>query len=82
MGQPRVKWGQIERYFAKRGYEIKGSGGDKMIIAPKTDDPNRTRNVVRVGHKWCSSGGSEVLHASLQQIRRSFGVTAEQILND
>jgi len=82
MGQPRVKWGQVERYFLRRGYEIKGSGGDKLIIAPQTPDAKRTRNVVRIGHKWCSSPGSEVLHASLQQIRRAFGVTVEDILND
>ena len=80
MGQPRVKWGQIERYFSRRGYEIKGSGGDKMIIAPKTDDPNRKRNVVRVGHKWCGSPGTEVIPAVLQQIRRSFGVSVQDIL--
>ena len=82
MGRPRVKWGQAERFFTRRGYEIRGAGGEKMVIAPKTPDSTRTRNVVRVGHHSCNSAGSEILPCYLQAFRRAFNVTAEDILND
>ena len=81
MGKHTVKWGQVHRYFVKRYYNIKGSGGDKIIVAPKDGKP-RSRNTVLIGHKCCSHAGDDVWPCYLQAIRRGFGVTAEEISND
>jgi hypothetical protein len=81
MGQPRVKWGQAERFFARHGYEIRSSGGDKIIIAPATDGKPGSRNTVRVGHTSCGHGGTELLKCYLSLFRRAFGVSAEDIIN-
>jgi hypothetical protein len=39
MGQRRLKWASIERYLRTHGYEIRPSGGDKIIIAPRDNNP-------------------------------------------
>ena len=80
MGQPRVKWGQVRRYFERRGYEITSSGGECIIRAPRTSDEKRTRPQVTIGHKWCNHAGSELLPCYLQAIRRTFGVSVSDIL--
>lgn len=82
MGQPSVKWGQVRRYFKRRNYEIYGSGGDKIIVAPKDSDAARSRQTVLIGHKCCSHAGDEVWPSYLQAIRRAFGVSARDIVND
>ena len=82
MAKRQVKWGQVERYFSRRGYQIRGAGGENMIVAPNTPNANRTRNVVRVGHTSSNHAGSTVLPCYLNAIRRAFGVSVEDILND
>ena len=80
MGQPRVKWGQVERYCARNGYVIKSSGGDKIIIAPK-DGRQRGRQTVRIGHTSCSHAGTELLKVYESKLRNVFGIKIEDILN-
>lgn len=82
MSHPRPKWGQTQRFFRKRHYTIRPTGGDKIIVAPKDGDSKRTRQTVRIGHKCCSGPGNELLPCYVSQIKRAFGVTAEDILND
>ena len=82
MSRRRPKWGQIERYFRRRNYDIYQDGGDRIIAAPKDNDPTRLRQTVRIGHKFCARSGSQPLGAHLSKIRRAFGVTAEDIIND
>ena len=80
MSQPRLKWGEVERYFLRRGYTIRTGGtGEKQVVAPRGPDPKRTRPVVRIGHKWCARPGNELLPAYVKAIERAFGVTAEEI---
>ena len=80
MSKIRVKWGQAERYFRRHGYTIRTQGGDKIIIAPRDRDPARRRQTVRVGHRFCTRSGDELLPAHLAMIRRAFGITAADIL--
>ena len=80
MSRPRVKWGQARRYFLRHGYEIRSQGGDKIIIAPPDQNPDRSRQTVRIGHRFCTRPGDELNNAHVQMIRRAFGVTREQLL--
>jgi len=81
MSQSPVKWGDVEKYFTRRGYEIRGrKTGDRIIVAPRDDDPKRHRQTVRIGHRFCTHRGHELLRAHLGKIKRAFGVTAEDIL--
>ncbi|HZK83016.1 MAG TPA: hypothetical protein VFC46_18170 [Humisphaera sp.] len=82
MGQPRVKWGQAERYFLKRGYEIRSAGGEKIVVAPAGHGDPRARQTVRVGHTSCNSPGSELLRCYLSAFNRVFKVSIQDILND
>ncbi len=81
MGRPTVKWGQVQKYFIKRGYEITGSGGDTIIKAP-ADNQNLTasRNQVRIGHKCSNHKGDELYDCYVQSLKRAFGVTWQDIL--
>jgi len=79
MSQPRVKWGQAERYFKRNGCTIRSSGGDKIIIAPSDGDTERTRQTVRIGHNYCARAGDELSNGHLSAIRRAFGVTRDQL---
>ena len=61
MSQQSVKWALVKRYFSKRNYEIKFSGGDAYIYAPRDgNNEERSRNVVKIGHKCSNRGGAEV----------------------
>lgn len=82
MSQPKVTWGVAFRYFSRRGYEIRSSGGDKIIVAPADGLTNRFRQTARIGHTYCSHPGDELLPAHLSMIHRAFGVTRSDILND
>ena len=79
MSQVRPKWKQIERYFLRHGYAIHDSGGDKIIVSPPDLNPDRMRTTVRIGHRF-TKAGSELSWGHIHQIRRAFGVTAEDIL--
>ena len=78
MSQPRLKWREVERYFARHGYQIRGSGGDKIIIAPQAGTKGG-RQVVRIGHKCCNHPGDELYPCYVSLLRRAFNVTPEQI---
>lgn len=80
MSQPRVKWFQVKRYFLRRGYEIRPSGGDKIIVAPQNKKGQRSRNMVRIGHKCCSQPAAELYDCYLSLIKRTFGVTRAEII--
>lgn len=80
MGRPQIKWAMVEKYFSRRGYEIRGSGGDKIIVAPK-DGKTRSRNTVLIGHNYCSHAGDELANGHLKQLKHAFGVKWEDILN-
>ena len=81
MSQPRVKWGNIERFCNQNGFEIKGKGGDKIIVAPKGDGVPLSRNTVRIGHKSCGRQGAEVLECYISALKRAFGITRQQLLD-
>ncbi len=80
MSQPRPKWKDVERYFLRRGYAIYSDGGDKIIVAPPDADPRRKRQTVRIGHRFAGSPGRELPYGHVSQIKRAFGVTAEDII--
>ena len=80
MSRPAIKWGKLKRYVLKHGYQIRPSGGDKIIIAPNSEKL-RSRNHVRIGHKSSNGPGSEVLPCYLNSIERAFGITRHDILN-
>lgn len=79
--QQRVKWGQVKRYFDHKGYSIRSKGGDKVIVAPPDGNEGRTRQTVRIGHKFCTRAADELLDAHIAKIRRAFGVTRQQLLD-
>ena len=79
MSQVRPKWKQVERYFLRHGYDVHDSGGDKIVVAPPDLRPDRQRQTVRIGHRF-TRPGAELPWGHLQQIKRAFGVTAEDIL--
>ena len=81
MSRQRVKWGQVQRYFLRRNYEIRNKKGDKLIYPPKTDKTKRGRPVVRIGHNYSNHFGDELLDAHINAIKRKFGVTREDILS-
>jgi len=76
MGQPRLKWGQLERYLLRHGYDIRPQGGDKVIVAPKSTERG-TRNTLRIGHTSCSSAGAELLKVYVSKLRNVFKITIE-----
>lgn len=81
MGQPRITWGDIERYFSKRpGFLIYHRGGDKYIRGPVADGSGQT-GFVCIGHKWSKSHGTEVLRKTVSEIKRVFGVNIEDLLD-
>jgi len=74
-----VKWRVLQRHLEREGYEIRGSGGDKLIIAPKSSPALRSRNVVRIGHKCCSKPGDQVWPAYLKALERAFSINIDDI---
>lgn len=82
MSQPPVKWGDAHRFFARRDYTIYFSGGDAIIVEPKTQDRPRSRRTVRIGPKYCNHRGAELLPAHLSAFKRVFDVSRQDILAD
>jgi len=74
MSQPAVKWGRLLRFLNRHNFQINTDGGDKLII--------KDGKVHRIGHKFCTSNNDELSPAHLSAIKRKFGVTREDILND
>jgi hypothetical protein len=81
MGQPRLKWGQVERYLLRQGYEIRPAGGDKIIIAPR-DGRQRSRYVVRIGHTSCDHPGTELLRCYVSRLHHVFGITIADVMRE
>jgi hypothetical protein len=80
MSARRPKWGQIERFFLRQGFEIRSRGGERILISPAAWQRGMgPGHLVRIGHTSCRSHGTEVLHCYVRQIRRVFGVTPEEI---
>ena len=80
MGQPRVKWGDVERYFSRKpGFSIYYRGGDTYVRGPVAGGSGKT-GFVCVGHKWSRSHGTEVLRKTVSEIKRVFGVTIDDLL--
>lgn len=77
----RVKWGRALAYFNRHGFTIRAQGGDKIVIAPSDGDAVRSRQTVRIGHRFCSRAGDELPPGILGKIRRAFGVTADDLLD-
>ena len=82
MSQRKVKWGQVRRYFRRREYTLRNDGGDIVIVAPPDNNPGRTRQTVRIGHRFCNHAGDELRPAHIAMIKRAFGVTREQMLDE
>ena len=82
MSQRSVKWGQAVRYFNRHGYTIDSRGGDKIVVAPKDGDAERSRQSIRVGHTSCNKAGSQILPCYLSKFKNVFGVSIDDILND
>lgn len=82
MSQQTVKWGQAQRYFLRKNYEIRNKKGDVLIFSPKIETTKRRRPVVRIGHNYSNHYGDELLDAHLADIKRKFGVTRDDILSD
>ena len=80
MSRSQVRWRDVERYFQRHGYVIRHDGGDTIIQAPKNQSTTRLRQQVRIGHRFCRSANTVLSKGHLAQIKRSFGVTADQIL--
>jgi hypothetical protein len=78
MSQARPKWKQVERYFLRHGYSIYDSGGDKIIVAPANLDPTRRRQTLRIGHRF-TDPGAQLPWGHINQIKRAFGVTTEDL---
>ncbi len=79
MGRKRLKWGAVQKYLLSRGFEIRPSGGDKIIIAPSDDNPGRTRQTLRIGHTSCSHSGTELLKCYESKLRNVFGINPDEI---
>jgi len=80
MGQAVVKWGDVARYFSRRGFAIYADGGDKIIQAPKDADASRSRQQVRIGHLFSNHAGAELRDGHLSAIKRAFGISCDDIL--
>ena len=74
MSQPAVKWGRLKRFLQRQNFQIRTDGGDKLITDGKL--------VHRIGHDFCTGYGDELSSAHLKALKRKFGITRNQILND
>jgi hypothetical protein len=75
----KVKWGRLERYLKRHGYEIASRGGDKIIKAPKDGKLNRRRQQLYIGHKSCGHAGTEFLKAYVSKLKNIFGITEDDV---
>lgn len=77
-----MKWGRLERYLIRHGYQIASRGGDKVIKAPKNNDPTRPRQQLYIGHKSCGHAGTELFPVYVSKLRNVFGITEEDVDNE
>lgn len=78
MGQHRLKWGQVKKYFESLGYSVYSDGGDKIISAP-SDGKDRSRQTIRIGHTSSKNSGTEVLKCYESKIRHAFNIDPKKI---
>ena len=81
MSQRQVTWGQLKRFCARRGFAIRPSGGDKIIICPKGWQGGNQRPTVLIGHKCSSQNGDRIFDCYLSKLRRTFGISRDDVLN-
>lgn len=81
MSQPQITWGRLKRFCDAKGFTIRPSGGDKIIVCPKGWQGGNGRPTVLIGSKCCSKVGDQIYDAYLSKIHRTFGITRQQILN-
>lgn len=74
-----MKWGKLERFLRRNGYEITSRGGDKIIKAPKDGDPKRKRQQLYIGHTSCGHKGSELLKCYVSKLRNVFGISEDDV---
>lgn len=80
MSKTSVKWGEVCRYFNQHpDYEIYYQGGDAIILKKPSGEGQRGKTVVRIGHKFLNRT-KELTHAHLNKIKRTFGISPEDIL--
>lgn len=80
MSQQAVKWGQLKKFCDRNGFEIRPSGGDKIIVCPKGWIGGNNRPTVLVGSKCSGHAGDVVFGCYISKIHRTFGVTRQDIL--
>jgi hypothetical protein len=78
MGQPRKRWGAVEKYLLDNGYEIRNAGGEKVIVPPAGPGGER-RKSVRVGHTSSNSPRAEILKCYESKPRNVFGIDLDDI---
>jgi hypothetical protein len=74
-----LKWGRLERYLLRNGYQITSRGGDKIIKAPKDGNPARSRQQLYIGHKSCAHAGTELLRCYVSKLKNVFGITEDDV---
>ena len=74
-----MKWGRLERFLIRHGYEISSRGGDKIIKAPKDANPNRRRQQLYIGHTSTAHKGTELLKVYVSKLRNLFGITEDDV---
>jgi len=77
-----VKWGRLERYCRRNGYEITSRGGDKIIKAPKDGKTERRRQQLYIGHTSCAHAGTELKKCYVSKLKNIFGITEEAVDNE
>jgi hypothetical protein len=78
MGRPRIKWGRLQRYFQRHGYEIRFAGGEIVVVSP-IKGPDGLRPTVKFGHTSCNSAGAEILKCYESKLRNVFGINLDDI---
>jgi hypothetical protein len=82
MSQPAVKMADVIRHFRRApGYILEYIGDDLIIKKLPTGTGQRGKPIVRIGHRFASHLGSNVPPGILKKIKRTFGISREDILN-
>jgi hypothetical protein len=77
MGQPRKKWGAVEKYLLDNGYKVRNVGGEKVIVPPHV--PGIATKSVRIGHTSSNSPRAEILKCYESKLRNVFGINLDDI---
>ena len=78
MGRASIKWGQVVRYCAAYGYEIRNAkGGEKVILSPPSN--SGSRKPVRIGHKCCNHAGDELYPCYISKLRNVLNMDMDEL---